>query len=193
MKSSRRVILAAILSLSLSPTLAAQQARRAPLSIDASAGLGTLTGGDFLWRSSVVLDATLGVSARETARGALLVAVSGGVHAPWGNAMACPAGGDCTGEHPVFLSFGALAGWEQATSGPLSFRILAGPALYHASADSYGDDDAVTTIGAQLRGDLAMQTTTRLALVLSARGTYLPDLDGETVGLGALGLGIRFR
>lgn len=189
----RSLIPAGILPLMLSATLAAQQGPPAPLSIDASAGVGTITGGDYLWRSSVVLDATLGLVAREAPGGALLVAVSGGVHAPWGNAMACPGGGDCTGDHPVFLSLGALAGWEQAGAGSLSLRILAGPAFYRASASSFGDDDPVMTAGAQVRGDLGVQATTRLAIVLSARGAYLPNLDGEAVGLGALGLGLRFR
>ena len=175
------------------PALAAQQGAHGPLSLDASVGVGTLAGGDFLWRASLVLDATLGVRARETSGSALLVAASGGVHAPWGNGIACPGGGECTGEHPVFLSLGALAGWEAAPQGPLSVRILAGPALYRATASTYGDDDSITTAGAQVRGDLALHTTTRLAIMLSARGAYLPDLDGEAVGLGTLGLGLRFR
>lgn len=193
MTSCRRVMLAAILSLAAPAALSAQQGARGPLSIDASVGVGMLTGGDFLARASLVLDATLGARARATPAGALLVAASGGLHAPWANGMACPGGGECTGDHPVFVSLGALAGWESTTLGPLSLRVLAGPALYRATASSYGDEDSITSLGMQVRGDLAVHTTTRLALTLSARGAYLPDLDGEAVGLGALGVGLRFR
>jgi hypothetical protein len=198
MTISRRVILAAILLFAVSPTLAAQQGPPGSLSIDASAGLSALVGGHF-WRTAVALDATLGVRARETPGGTLLIAVSGGVNAPSSNSIACPAmvGADCVGEHPVFLSLGVLAGWEPSTSGPLSFRLLAGPALYHASVDEYRDgyrhEYVVVIVGAQLRGDLALQATTRFALVLSARGAYLPDLEDERLGLGSLGLGLRFR
>lgn len=184
---------AALLALALPPTLDAQERPGGTLSFDATAGVGTLSGGDFLWRASKVADATLAVRVREMTRGALLVAVSGSVHAPWGD-MTCPIfDGPCPDEHPVFASIGTMVGLDRATSGPLSLRVLAGPALYRVAATEYGDDDVTTTFGAQLRGDLALRTSSRVAIVLSARGAYLPDLEGDAVGLGALGLGLRLR
>ena len=184
-----------LLPLILPRDLQAQRIAPYPaVSLEATAGAGALVGGDFLHRTALALDLTLGVRARESARGALLVAASASLQAPWGNAIACPGGGgECTGEHPLFTAVAALAGWEHATSRTMAVRVLGGPALYHAMADSFGDDDAVTTLGLQLRGDVAVRMRSRLALVFSARGAYLPDLEGDAVGLGSLSAGVRLR
>ena len=170
----------------------AQERPRGAVSLDVTLGAGALAGGDFLHRTALAADGTLGLRLRKAGPAGALFALSSGLQAPLRNAMACPSGGECTGEHPIFYSLGALLGWERSTP-TMAMRVLAGPAVYHATADGYGGDGSATVLGVQLRGDLDLPWTTRTAFVFSARGALIPDLEGDAIGLGAIGMGIRLR
>ena len=187
--ATRQTMLLAALALASAEGLAAQQVDRpgASFSVDASVGAGGLAGGNYLHRTSLALDATvarrLGI-----ANGGLLIALSGGVQTPLGNAQACAGGGgECFGEHPTFYSIGALFGWEHANGSGPGFRLLAGPAMYDPG------DAGPGTAAMQARIDVATPPFAHLALVLSARGAWLPDVDGDGIGLGAIGIGLRIR
>lgn len=180
------------IGMSLPAAVLAQERPGGSLSVDVTLGAGALAGGDFLHRTAMAGDGTLALRLRGEVPGGALLALSGGLQAPLGNAVACPSGGECTGEHPIFYSVGALLGWERSTP-TMSTRVLGGPAVYHATADGYGRDGSATVFGMQLRGDLSLRWTTRTAIVFSARSALLPDLAGHAIGLGAIGMGIRFR
>jgi hypothetical protein len=184
-----RLHVLAILGVGLGTPLFAQE--RTPASLEASAGVGFGRGGTFRDRTAIALDATLGWRIGETASGAMVLALSGGVQGNSGATDICviaPDGG-CVPAYPLFYSLGAAAGWEWARGRGASARVLAGPAYYRAVRRDGGGG----TVGLQGRVDLATPALWRVALVGSLRGAVLPSLRGDAHTLGTAGLGVRVQ
>ena len=165
--------------------LEAQSAGR--ISLDVTVGGGSGVGGTYDERSSPFADAMIGVRRGVRDGHGMLFGASLGVQGPMaGDDMCNPVPNDpCPSDFPSFYSVGGLLGWEGAFARDATLRLLAGPAYLWAS-EGRG-------IGATSRIDVSSPSIWHLALLLSLRGTVLPDVDGATLGLWSLGAGIRVR
>ena len=169
------------------PTSAGAQ-RRPLLSLDASAGVGTGAGGKFRDPTGFALDALAAMRVRPAPAGAIVAgfaAAMQGMPSSGDDCLLTPSG-ECVPDFPLFYSAAALLGWEVAgVSGP-SLRLLGGPAYYRA-------DEGGAAFGLQGRLDVATPALLRVALVVSVRGTVLPNFRGDALGLAAAGLGVRLQ
>ena len=91
--------------------------------------------------------------------------------------------GACTPHFPSFRMVAAGIGWENALA---TRRLLLGPAL----VDS---DVARSSLGWQVRFDLAGIVTRRIAFVAGARATLVPNHSDDTFGIFGATLGVRIR
>jgi hypothetical protein len=180
----------AILWVGLATPLFAQE--RMPVSLEASAGYGSSRGGLYRDRPALAVDATLGWRISRTARGFMVLALSGGMHGNGSESDICvpAAGGGCVPAHPLFYSLGALAGREWGRGRGASARVLAGPAYYRAFGSDRG---GAGTTGLQGRVDLATPAPWRIALIGSLRWAVLPNFRGDVHTLGTAGFGVRVQ
>jgi hypothetical protein len=128
---------------------------------------------------------------RPSARGALIVGGAAALHGTIGSGDVCripapPAPGEpvCLPDAPSFASLAALGGVE-GTFGVIA-RLVGGPAAFHAGKRG-------TALGFQARADLATPRVRHLSLVVSARGTVIPNIEGDALRYVAFGLGVGIR
>ena len=163
--------LALLIACGLAWPTSAEAQRRPTLSLDASGGFGTGTGGEFRDRAGFALDALAATRVRPAPAGAILAGISAEMQGMPGSGDDClltPSGG-CVPDFPLFYSAAALLGWEAAgVSGP-SLRLLGGPAYYRA-------DEGGVALGLQGRLDMATPALRHLALVVSVRGAVPAQL-----------------
>ena len=90
----------------------------------------------------------------------------------------------CAPNFPEFSSLTALAGVE----GRYGFiaRVLAGPSVLRAG-------ERGTAVGLQGRVDLSTPALIHVSLVASARGAWIPNFEGESHRIRAVGVGVRFQ
>lgn len=184
-----RLLVAGIVLL-LAATLAPPAIAQHPPSffMEASVGVGLGSGGDYEERAGHAADLMLGMRLRETAAGTVVGAVTVGLNGAMASDLVCRirAGGECAPAFPLLLSAGALAGLERRSGHSAAARVLAGPAYYSAV-------DGGEAFGLQGRVDVASPPLLRTALVASLRSILLPSLDGETLRVTALGVGLRIQ
>jgi hypothetical protein len=168
----------------LAPAAAAQQSL--PVSLDASLGLRIGSGGTYVERTSVAADLLLGVNLGRSGAGTLVGAVTAGVQGAMARDLSCQLGpgGECVPAFPVLLSAGAMVGVSRPSAWGFTTRALAGPAYFRGEEQS-------GALGLQGRLDVATPAILHTSLVVSFRGTLLPDFRGETLGTTSLGLGLR--
>ena len=171
-------------------TLAPPAAAQHPPSffMEASVGVGLGSGGDYDHRVGNAADLMLGLRLDDTAAGTVGGALSVGLNGAMAVDLGCRlrAEGDGAPAFPLLISGGALAGLERRYLQGAAARVLAGPAFYSAV-------DGGEAFGLQARVDIASPTFVRTALVASLRSILLPRFDGETLGVTALGLGLRIQ
>ena len=182
------VFLGIVIAAGVSAVPAAAQ-QRAPLSVEASVGTSYgYGGGDRMNREGYALDGLVAWRARPLWRGALLLGASAGRHGSMGADAVCSLTptGECRPGYPRFTGGSLLAGWEAARARSASLRVLVGPSVQRAEAGG-------GALAVQARVELATPPLARLALVGSARGSYLPAYRGEAYLLQALGIGLRLQ
>lgn len=158
-----------------------------PVSIEATLGAGKgWTGGQYLGsRSGVAADILLGVRLRRAGSGALAAGLSASAQGGGTSTTMCrlETSDTCIPAFPDFFAVAPLVGWE---SGAGRLRMLVGPAFVQARGEG-------SALGVQSRLDLAVPLAGRFGAVASIRPTIIPDYRGDTVGLLAFGVGLRFR
>ena len=162
----------------------AQQTRA--VSFDVNVGFESVrTSGEYRGpEQGSAVDAMLALQSSTRRRGAITTGLSAGVPWAWSSTTIClPAStGGCIPTVPGFLRIGALVGWENPST---TLRAMGGPA--YVSADGRG------AFGLQARLDGAAPVTRHFALVVSARGTMVPNYRGDAFQVYSLGFGIRLR
>lgn len=172
-----------VLGLCTVSTAAAQE--RSPISIEASAGVGSGIGGPAArYRTGAAVDALLAVRVGTLPHGSLLIGLAGGVQGAPTREDICilTPGRACVPEFPIFFSVAPLVGWENPGG---TLRLLTGPASFQPDA---GD----ATVGLAARLDASTPPRWRLAPVISVRANVLPRYEGDVIGLGAIGIGCGF-
>jgi hypothetical protein len=183
---NRTLLLAAFASVLAAPAAAQQSFGPA---LEASFGLGTGGGGYYFARGGAAADVSFAVPVRQTAGGAVVLAVTATGNGRMASDLECPVGrdGNCIPEYPTFGSVGVAAGVQRGLGSSFSTRAMAGPAYYRA----VGGGDA---FGLQGRLDVAKPTgLQRTAVVASVRGALLPSFRGESLRFASFGLGLRIQ
>jgi hypothetical protein len=170
----------------LAPAATAQQPF--PVSVDASLGVRTGSGGAYVNRGGAAAELMVGVNLGRSGAGTLVGAVTAGGQTPMNADLVCVLNheGGCFPNFPVLLSVGALVGVSRPSASGFTTRVLAGPAYFR------GENEG-SALGLQGRLDVSSPPTLHTALVLSLRGAVLPGFQGETLGTTSLGLGLRIQ
>ena len=180
----RFVPLAALCAGAVLPERATAQQSGTLLSVDATVGQSYGQGGGARQnRDGPALDALLSWRPRRAGLHGMF-GIGTGVQGSHGNDVPCinVPGVDCVPDFPRVYTLGILAGIEQR--GRLgAARLIAGPT--HFRADGGGG-----ALGGQARLELVSPTFHRLAVVVSARGGLVWNLDRQDYRLGAVGLGL---
>ena len=164
---------------------------RSGVTIDATVGFGVGGGSEPLSNSNPAqADITIVWKALSRARGSFLLGVSGAKSITSGGDDVCvpDSSGACAQDFPRISTIAAGAGWEFGTQRALaepSLRVLLGPAI--AAVDG---DNSFAAVG---RIDLATPSRWRTALVVTARGSIIPDHLGKRLTLGTVGVGLRVQ
>lgn len=165
------------------PVASAAQAAFGP-SLEVSFGPAYGAGGTFAERDGMSLDVAVALPSA----GALQLGLAAGVTGVLASDLACTVGpGDeCLSDFPTLFSLALVGGTQRRLVGGLSSRVLAGPAVFQAV-------EGGAAIGVQGRVDLAQRLFPTASLVASLRGSLLPRYGGETLRVGAFGLGLRIQ
>lgn len=155
----------------------------APISLEASLGLGEGSTAGFYHNETgaITVDLLVAARVRSLQDGGLVVAVGAGIQGSGNTELACMLDAPCEATFPEFSIFSASVGWESPGGG---VRGLVGPAAAHA------EDTALAWMA---RIDLGKRVIGRLWLLASARGFLVPDYRGDEFRLGSLGVGVRIR
>jgi hypothetical protein len=190
---TRCTVVAAALTIRLAPFAAAQA--RSSLSLDATIGVSTGSGGRQLYNassSSIAGEATLGVRFHPERAIAALGALSVGRRGRFegngdGRCVVPPptvgANDECEPPFPNPSHVGFLGGIE-ARDGELSLRALAGPAFYAG--------DGPSGVGAQAQLDAAAGFS-RLAFLVAVRQSWMSRVTGESLRFRSLEVGVRLQ
>jgi hypothetical protein len=159
-----------------------------PVSVDASVGVRSASGGSYVNRGGAAADLMVGVNLGRAGAGTLVGAVTAGAQSSMGGDLMCVMGGDggCVDNFPVLLSVGALVGVSRSSSSGATTRVLAGPAYFRGE---YEDG----ALGLQGRLDVSTPPILHTALVLSLNGAVLPRFRSEMLGTTSIGLGLRIQ
>lgn len=159
-----------------------------PVSVEASFGWGTGTGGTYTNRGAPQLDLTLGLRVADTPAGRIVGGLTVGVPLPVARTLECLllANGECAPHFPQFFSGGALLGMQWGSARSASLRALAGPVYYRALEGS-------GAVGFQGRLDLATPPLMHTALIAPVQSSVLPSFQGNTLGITSAALGLRFQ
>ena len=176
-----------VTSLLAMPLDRADAQQRRPVSLDVTLGINnSATDGQVKDRTTAGVAADLTLAIRvDRSRHGLVAGVSAGVYGPVAfNDMCVPApDGGCLPNYPAFALLAALVGWESSRG---VVRGMAG--LGYADGEK-----SHSALGLQSRLDVALPVFRHLALIGSLRATVIPNYLGATYGIGAIGLGLRFR
>ena len=181
-----RLIIAAGAALGITAARASAQTRPA-LSFDATVGFGTSRtdglrkGGGSNFSSGG--DLTLALRLPMKSGGGLIVGVNGGTQGPFTKDDACSIapGGGCLPEHPRFVIYSALGGWEHRSG---TLRLMGGVGAALPSWER-------PALAIQSRIDIAVPVMEHIAMIASVKGSVIPNYQGDTFGLGAIGVGLR--
>lgn len=186
--STRVALVFAALACTLSPAREAAAQSLFPLTVEATAGVAVASGGTYVDRAGMAIDALVAYPLRRTPAGTLVAGVTLGVQGFVSTADRCGLvhGGECTPELPLFYSGSALLGVQRGSRRTASARYMAGPVYYRA-------DDGGGALGVRGLVDVATPSWHRTALVASLRHSLLPGFRREVVGITSFGLGIRIE
>jgi hypothetical protein len=170
----------------LAPAAAAQQPF--PVSVDASFGVRTGSGGSYVNRGGAAADLMVGVNLGRSGAGTLVGGVTAGAQSPMNSDLVCVMNreGGCFDTFPVLLSVGALVGVSRPSAAGFTTRVLAGPGYFR------GENEG-GALGLQGRLDVSTPPTLHTALVLSLRGAVIPRFQGDLLGTTSVGLGLRIQ
>lgn len=178
-------ILATLCAAAMVPERAvAQQQSGTLMSFDATVGQSYGQGGGARRnRDGIALDALLSWRPRRPGLHAMF-GIGTGVQGDKSSGPPCLnlPGVDCVPDFPRVYTLGILAGAEQRGRYGAA-RLIAGPTHYRA-------DGGGSALGAQARLEVVSPPLHHVALVVSARGGLVWNLDRHDYRLGAIGLGL---
>ena len=183
---TRSTLFAALFAVVLLPRAASAQRSGSQWVLEGTFGRSTGGGGGVRReRDGTALDGLL-MSRPRTRSGLLhlVLAFGGGLEGPTDpeTCLALPGSG-CVPDFPRIYSFGLYVGAEHS-GGFGDVRLLAGPTHYRI-------DGGGSSLGGQARFEVATPSVfDHVALVASARGGFVSNLDRQRFRLGAIGVGL---
>lgn len=182
MRQFLRLAAGALAVLFVTP-LHAQQT--ASIFVQATLGIGTSAGGDYVERDENTAEVMLGGRAPKRT-GPIAFGMALGGNFVYGSDLTCRVGsnGGCVPGMPRFGYVALLTGLD-AHGRAGGIDVMAGPALLMASS--------ATRIGAQARVDLTSPSVLHLSIVASPRLLLVPNLAGATLTLRSFSIGLRLR
>ncbi len=180
MKSTRRTWYCVGLAVVITRGLAAQTPH--PMSIDATVGVGFGGGGSYVGRAGVEGAIVLVPRHRSTP----IVAFTAGGFNSLPHNERCVFGvdwGRCWERYPTVTSVGVLGGLELPRARG-ALRVLVGPALFNGRR--------ISALGGTGQVDLS-QSWSRIAAVISLRGSLFPRTAEEVLRVFAVNIGWRIQ
>lgn len=153
--------------------------------VQATFGGGTSTGGTYAERDEYSGEFMIGV--RPSRGRPVLMGASVGQHFVNGSDLVCippiVPGGRCGPQMPRFGYAALLVGFEKQI--PMIASVMAGPAMVRGAGS--------TRVGGQVRVELGTPPLMRTSLVVSPRLLLVPGVEGQTINLRTVSVGLRFR
>jgi hypothetical protein len=174
------------LLLCAAPFLCVAAQAQSPISLEATAGIGSGVGGRASrYRTGPSVDALLAIRLRTLSRSGIVIAVAAGAQGAPARDEICilTPNNKCLPNFPIIASLGPLAGWESSQG---SLRLLGGASLFKAN-------DGNRSFGISGRIDAAVPRPVHVAPVISLRLGILPRFQGDLIGLLSIGAGLRIQ
>ena len=166
-----------------------------PVRMQATLGLGTSEGGHYVEREEFTLELMLGWRV-PTRKLPLTVGMALGQSGDNGSELICePAeGGGCVPPMPRLSYIALLAGLEAHGSAG-SIGVMTGPALVVGTESGETGDlwYSGSQVGAQLRLDVTSPAFYHVAITVSPRVVWVPNVSDATLSLRSLNFGLRLQ
>ena len=163
--------------------------------VQATLGVGTSEGGRYAEREEFTSEFMLGwrVPARTVP---FTIGMALGRSFDGGSADMCEIaiGGTCTPSSPRF-GYMALLGGVEAHGKAGAIGVMAGPAFVAGKSSEQASRSWTSgaRVGAQLRLDVASPSFYHVALTMSPRVVWVPNVGDATLSLRSLNFGLRFQ